>query len=166
MTPYWMKKKGKDKFEDTQLFISKIYSLSVEEKRYGVETRERSRWMGELVLNNCLAYFFILFFFLGEGNPRGQFLIQLGQLDMQHVKSHYRTYLDLRGFRIKFKEGCSPEMCHLHKFSPGSWIQSNYAKASTGWCFKTCTLKKNGVILFWSVTTFSNACQLLFPQPG
>lgn len=72
--------------------------------------------MGDLVLNNCLAFFF----FLREGNPRGQFLIQLGQLDMQHVKSHYRTYLDLRGFRIKFKEGCTPEMCHLHKFSPGS----------------------------------------------
>lgn len=41
-----------------------------------------------------------LSFFLGEENPRGQFPIQLGQLDMQHVKSHYRTYLDLRSFRI------------------------------------------------------------------
>lgn len=119
--PYWVKTggvqmeargRGEDKFEDTQLFISKIYGLWAEGSR-----GKRRRQVWELVVEFAPCYLTP-----GVENPGGQFLIQLVHSGAQYVKSDYCTYLESQKLQVEN----SKEYVILHRWLRVVCVISTY----------------------------------------
>lgn len=130
--PYWKKVgggQGEDKFEDTQLFISKIYGLWAEVNRRSGDGR-CGNWSSATILLKIAPCYIPPRWRKPRGpisNPTsavGRAICQLWLLYLFRVleaagENSKRDIILRRWLRA---------VCYLHASPPGPWIQRNYAR--------------------------------------